>query len=227
VSFSCTEVPVELVPLTGKETGIDVGLKVFLVTAEGEPVDNPRYARKAERELTKAQRCVSRRKKGSKRRRKAVHQCAKKHQKVKRQRSDFHHKTALALVREYDTIYLEDLQIRTLSRRPQPKPDENGGHLYKGASRKAGLNKFVQDAAWYQFQSFVSCSNVAISSPRFPGVCLTVPSAAATRGSAWRRQDVLGATALCTLTTETVRRVPLAQRSQRGKSFALSQSFCA
>jgi len=67
VSFSCAEVPVEPLPLTGKETGIDVGLKVFLLTAEGEPMDTPRFARKAERELTKAQRGVSRRKKGSKR----------------------------------------------------------------------------------------------------------------------------------------------------------------
>ena len=157
VSFSCAEVPIEPLPLTGKETGIDVGLNVFLVTAEGEPVDNPRYARRAGRELTKAQRCVSRRKKGSQRWRKAIHQCAQKHQKVKRQRSDFHHKTALALVRKYDTIYLEDLQIRNLSRRPQPKPDENGGHLHNGASRKAGLNKSVQDAAWYAFRMILAC----------------------------------------------------------------------
>jgi putative transposase len=42
VSFSCAEVPVEPLPLTGKETGIDVGLKVFLITADGAPVENPR-----------------------------------------------------------------------------------------------------------------------------------------------------------------------------------------
>jgi putative transposase len=66
--FSCTEVPVHPLPPTGQATGIDVGLKVFLITAAGEPVENPRYYRKAERELKKAQRRVSRRKKGSKRR---------------------------------------------------------------------------------------------------------------------------------------------------------------
>ena len=59
-------------PPTGRETGIDVGLKVFLVTAEGEVVENPRHYRRAEKALEKAQRRVSRRKKGSKRRRKAV-----------------------------------------------------------------------------------------------------------------------------------------------------------
>jgi putative transposase len=124
---------------------------VFLITAEGETVENPRHYRKAERELKKAQRRVARRKKGSKRRKKAVQWLAKRHQKVRRQRTDFHHKTALALVRAYDTIYLEDLQIANLSKRPAPKPDGNGGYLQNGASQKAGLNKSIQNAGWAQF----------------------------------------------------------------------------
>jgi putative transposase len=49
VSFCCAEVPIEPLPLTGKEPGIDVGLKVLLITAEGAPVQPPRYYRKAER----------------------------------------------------------------------------------------------------------------------------------------------------------------------------------
>jgi putative transposase len=103
--ISCAEVPTELLPLTGNETGIDVGLKVFLITADGEIVENPRQYRKAEKQLAKAQRRVSRRKKGSKRRRKAVKMLARKHQKVQRQRMDFHHQTALYLLRTYDVIY--------------------------------------------------------------------------------------------------------------------------
>jgi putative transposase len=153
--FSCADAPTQPLPITGQETGIDVGLKVFLVTAEGEIVDNPRHYRKAERELRKAQRRVSRRKKGSKRRRKAVRQCARKHQTVRRQRTDFHHKTALALVQAYDTIYLEDLQISNLSRRPAPVSDGNGGYLHNGASAKAGLNKSIQDAGWAQFRTIL------------------------------------------------------------------------
>jgi putative transposase len=155
--FSCAEVPIEPVPLNGKETGIDVGLKVFLVTADGGYVENPRHHRKAEQGLKKAQRCVSRRKKGSKRWWKAVGQCAKQHQKVKRQRSDFHHKTALDLVRQYDVIYLEDLQIRNMSRRRAPKPDGSGGYEHNGASRKAGLNKSINDAGWYTFRRMLAC----------------------------------------------------------------------
>lgn len=157
VSFSCVDVPLEPLPLSGQETGIDVGLKVFLITSAGEPVENPRHYRKAERELKKAQQRVARRKKGSKRRRKAVQLLARKHQKVRRQRHDFHQKTARDLVRHYDVIYLEDLQVANMSKRPEPKPDGNGGYLHNGASAKAGLNKSIQDAGWYSFRQILTC----------------------------------------------------------------------
>jgi putative transposase len=156
VSFSCAEVPAQPLPLTGKDTGIDVGLKVFLVMADGEQVANPRHYRKAKKQLAKAQKRVSRRKKGSKRRKKAVRLCAKIHQHVRRQRDDFHHKTALALVRVYDTIYVEAIQPANLSRRPAPIPDGNGGHLHNGAARKAGLNTSIQDAGWGHFLSILA-----------------------------------------------------------------------
>ena len=64
VCISCAEVLVEPLPLSGNETGIDVGLKVFLITADEELVENPRQYRKAEKQLAKAQRRVSRRTKG-------------------------------------------------------------------------------------------------------------------------------------------------------------------
>jgi putative transposase len=124
VSFSCADVPVEPLPLPGRETGIDVGLNVFLIMADGDVVENPRHYRKSERELKMANKRVSRRTKGSKRRAKAAHQCAKKHQHVRRQRCNFHHKTALALVREYDVIYVEGIQTKNLSRRPAPKQEK-------------------------------------------------------------------------------------------------------
>jgi putative transposase len=157
VCFSCVDIPIEPLPLTGRETGIDVGLKVFLITADGQPVENPRHYRKAERALKKAQKRVAGRKKGSHRRRKAVQVLAKKHQHVRRQRHDFHHKTALALVRAYDTIYVEAIQPANLSRRPAPKQDVNGTYEHNGASQKAGLNKSIQDAGWRQFLSILAC----------------------------------------------------------------------
>ena len=63
------------------------------------------WPRVAEMALKRAQRRVSRRVKGSHRRRKAVALLAKAHQHVRRARQDFHHKTALALVQHYDTMY--------------------------------------------------------------------------------------------------------------------------
>jgi putative transposase len=158
VSFSCADLPVEPLPLTGNETGIDVGLKVFLLTADGDAVENPRYYRKAERKLKNAQKRVSRRTKGSKRCAKAAHQCAKTHQHVRRQRADFHHKTALALVRHYDVLYVEAIAPANLSRRPAPKPDEHGIGTYEqnGASRKAGLNTSIHDAGWRHFLSILA-----------------------------------------------------------------------
>jgi putative transposase len=114
--ISCADLSPVSLPPTGRETGIDVGLRVFLITADGEVVENPRHHRTAERRLAKAQRRVSRRKKGSKRRRKAVALLKRHHQQVQRQWSDFHHKTALALLQQYDVVYLEDLQVRNMVR---------------------------------------------------------------------------------------------------------------
>jgi putative transposase len=63
--LSCADVPAQPLPLTGTETGIDVGLKVFLSTADGLVVENPRHHRTAARRRAKAARRVSRRKKAA------------------------------------------------------------------------------------------------------------------------------------------------------------------
>jgi putative transposase len=91
--------------------GIDVGLKVFATDSEGEMVENPRCLRRAAKGLRRAQRKVSRRKKGSQRHKKAAKAVAKKHLKVSRQRKDHAHKTAREYVDKYAVLAVEDLRV--------------------------------------------------------------------------------------------------------------------
>jgi putative transposase len=114
VCFSYVDVPVQPLPATGHETGIDLGMEAFATLSDGTRIFNPGWYRKAECALKAAQWRVARRKKGSNRRRKAVTLLAKVHQHAQRQRRDFHHKTALALVRTNDTFYHGNLQTANM-----------------------------------------------------------------------------------------------------------------
>jgi len=156
VAISCADVPVQPLPLTGQESGIDVGLASFATRADGEHIFMPAYYRRAKAYLRRCQRRVARRKKGSKRRAKAVQQLAKAHQHIANQRRDFHHQEAHKLVKQYDVIYVEAIQTANLSRRPAPKPDGNGGYLHNGASRKAGLNTSILNAGWSHFLTILA-----------------------------------------------------------------------
>jgi putative transposase len=116
VCFSCADVPVQPLPAAGQATGIDLGLEAFATLSDGTRIFSPGWYRKAERALKMAQRRVSRRKEGSHRQRKAVALLAKAYQKARRQRTDFHHKTALALVRRVRALETErNRQRRTIS----------------------------------------------------------------------------------------------------------------
>jgi putative transposase len=114
VAIACADVPLQPLPPTGQETGIDLGLESFATLANGQPIFTPHYYRKAEAYLRRCQRRVARRKKGSHRRRHAVALLAKAHQHIARQRRDFHHKEARHLVQAYDTMYYEDLRVRNM-----------------------------------------------------------------------------------------------------------------
>ncbi|CAI2162267.1 13544_t:CDS:2 [Funneliformis geosporum] len=114
--YACfsSEVEPKLLPKTGKKVGIDLGLTSFLATSDGELKEAPKTYRKAEKELAKAGRKVSRRIKRSKRRKKAVILLAKQHEKVSNQRKDLAHKLAKELVEKYDGIAYEKLAIKNM-----------------------------------------------------------------------------------------------------------------
>jgi putative transposase len=116
--------------------GIDMGLKAFLVTDEGEAIDVPQYYRKAQKKLQRLQRSVSRKKKESNRRKKALKRLAKAHQKVANQRKDFHYQTANQLVSKGKHIGYEALNIRGIAR--------------------SKLAKSTYDAGWGQFLQILS-----------------------------------------------------------------------
>ena len=117
-------------------TGIDVGLKEFLTTSEGETVAIPQYYRKSLKRLRIIQKRVSRRKKGSNSRKKAVKQLGKQHKKVADKRKDFHFKTANNLLKKYDVVAVEDLNVKGLAR--------------------TRLAKSILDAGWSSFLSILT-----------------------------------------------------------------------
>jgi len=92
--------------------GIDVGLNHFYTDSEGNKVENPRFLRKGEKAIKKAQRRVSRTKEGSFNRAKAKNRLGRKHLKISRQRKDFVVKTARALIQSVDLVAYEDAQVR-------------------------------------------------------------------------------------------------------------------
>ena len=125
----------EVIP-TGKSVGIDVGLNHFLTDSNGDTVPNPRYLRKSEKALRRLQRRVSKKKKGSANRKKAINKLGRKHLKVSRQRKDFAVKTALCVVKSSDFVAYEDLQVKNMVR-----------------NRK--LAQSISDAAWSQFAQWL------------------------------------------------------------------------
>lgn len=133
----------DLVATHDNTVGIDLGLKAFLVTSLGEAVVIPQYYRKGQAKLAHCQRKLSRKKKGSKRRVKAVKRVAKLHQKVANQRKDFHYKTTHWLLGKGQVVAYEDLNIKGMA--------------------KSKLAKSINDAGW---SSFIQILTVKAESAR-------------------------------------------------------------
>jgi putative transposase len=103
-------------PGCGREVGIDLGLASLAVTSDGDVIANPRFLRARERALARAQRALSRRRKGSANRVRARHRVAVLHRKVRETRLDHAHKIAFRLVRDNQAVYAEDLCVSGLAR---------------------------------------------------------------------------------------------------------------
>jgi putative transposase len=134
---------------TAKQLGIDMGLKVFLTDSDGNTVANPRHFRKAEKQLKRLHRRLSRCQKKSRNRGKARRKLAKGYLKVQRQREDFARKTASTLITSSDVIAYEHLQIANLVK-----------------NRKLG--KSISDAAWGRFLRWLTYYGQVYDVPVIP-----------------------------------------------------------
>lgn len=112
--------------------GIDLGIKDFLITSNGEKISNPKFLIKAQKKLKKEQRKLSHKQKGSNNRNKQRIKVAKIHQKIVNQRLDFQHKLSSKLISENQTICLEDLNV-------------------KGMIKNRKLSKNISDISWSSF----------------------------------------------------------------------------
>lgn len=103
----------KLIPNNNK-IGIDLGIKEFCITSDGEMVENPKFLRKSEKRLRKLQKDLSRCQKGSKNREKCRIKVAKQHEKITNQRKDFLNKLSKRLINENQVIALETLKIKNM-----------------------------------------------------------------------------------------------------------------
>lgn len=117
--------------------GLDLGLETFAYLSDGEFVSNPRFFRKGEVKIRRAQRRLSRKKKGSRNRSKQRVRLARTHERIGNQRSDFVHKTSNDLVSRYETIFVEDLKVKNMIKNKR-------------------LSKSIGDASWRSFVDSLS-----------------------------------------------------------------------
>lgn len=145
---------IDTLPKNTRAVGVDLGVKDFAVTSDGETIGNPRHYRRLAEKLEREQRALSRKTEGSSNHRKAALKVARTHARIADMRRDFLHKLSTRLIRENQTVVIEDLAVGNMTKRCEPKPDpDNPNHwLPNGQSAKTGLNRSIMDAGWSEFR---------------------------------------------------------------------------
>ena len=134
VSLCCTEVEIKPFEKTGTSIGLDLGIKSFCTTSNGNIIENPKYLKKSLTKLAKLQKELSRKTKGGSNRNKARIKVARQYEKISNQRKDFLQKLSTELVKTNDIICIETLKIKDMV--------ENQSHNFA---------REVSDVSWYEF----------------------------------------------------------------------------
>lgn len=142
ISFLCEE-EIEPLPKSKKTIALDLGVKDFAVTSDGDRIQAPKFGAKSQARIARLQRNLSKKEKGSKNREKARLKLAKATTKVADQRRDFLHKLSTRLVRENQTIILEDLAVKSMA-------------VKSSGRSKTGMNRAIQDSALAEFRGMVA-----------------------------------------------------------------------
>jgi len=118
--------------------GVDVGIKEFATTSNGDKYSNPKWLRKSEKRLAQLQKSLSRKQLGSKNRNKARLKVAKLHEKIANQRNDFLHKLSTTLLHENQVVVIEDLRVKNMQQNHK-------------------LAKAISEVSWAEFRRILEC----------------------------------------------------------------------
>jgi putative transposase len=146
--------PADLAPTVG----IDMGLAQFATLSDGQVIAPLRARAQQQRRMRRYQKAVSRKKKGSCNRKKAVARLAKLHARIAAQRADWLHKVSSQIVKEHPVIAIEDLKVAAMSASARGTAEAPGRKVKK----KAALNRGILDAAWAEFRRQLEYKTAAV-----------------------------------------------------------------